>query len=101
MDAFAQEMRLVKRALLDWQVKHAGRCEMVMLTVSSTPEHHPAIASLIEQVYRDEAELGPLLQSLSVRVALLNERGEPMEEYALGEPTAANPAKRKPWWQFW
>jgi hypothetical protein len=56
-----------------------------MVTIVSAPEHHPAIESLIEQVYREERELAPLLQSLSVRVALLNERGKPVKEYALGK----------------
>jgi hypothetical protein len=100
-DAFAQELRQVKAALLDWRAKHGGRCEMVMLTVVSAPENHPAIESLIEQVYREEAELAPLLQSVSVQLALLNPRGKPVKEYALGEPAAAESAKGKPWWRFW
>jgi hypothetical protein len=100
-DAFAQELRQVKAALLDWQAKHGGRCELVMLTVVSAPEHHPAIESLIEQVYRQEADLAPLLQSLSVQVALLNQQGKPVKEYALGKPTAAAPAQPRPWWRFW
>jgi hypothetical protein len=79
-DAFAQELRQVKAALLDWRAKHGSRCEMVMLTVVSAPEHHRAIESLIEQVYREEVELDPLLQSLSVKVALLNQRGKPVKE---------------------
>jgi hypothetical protein len=100
-DAFAQELRQVKAALLDWRAKHGGRCEMVMLTVVSAPEHHPAIESLIEQVYREEAELSPLLQSVSVQVALLNQRGKSVKEYALGKTAVAEPAKPKPWWRFW
>jgi hypothetical protein len=31
-DAFTQELRQVKAALLDWRAKHSRRCEMVMLT---------------------------------------------------------------------
>ena len=100
-DAFAQELREVKTALLDWRVKHGGRCETVMLTVVSAPQIHPAIESLIEQVYHQEAELSPLLQSLSFQVALLNQRGKPVKEYALGRTAATEPIKPKPWWRFW
>src|SRR5262245_66622137 len=95
-EAFAQELRQVKAALLDWRAKHGGRCEMAMLTVVSAPENHPAIESLIEQVYREEAELAPLLQSVSVQVALLNPRGKPVKEYSLGKPAAGEPAQAKP-----
>jgi len=100
-DAFAQEMREVKAVLLDWQAKHGGQCEMVMLTVVSDPEHHAGIELLIQQVYRDEAELAPLLQSVNVQVALLNARGRPVKEFTLGRPTATQRARPKPWWQFW
>ena len=100
-DALAEEMRQVKAALLDWRAKHGDRCEMVMLTVVSAPEHHPAIEALIEQMYREEAELAPLLQSLCVQVALVNQRGKPAKEYALGKPAAAEVAKPKAWWRFW
>jgi hypothetical protein len=99
-DAFAKDLRQVKMALLEWRAKHGGRCEMVMLTVVSAPEIHPAIESLIEQVYQQESELAPLLQTLSVQVALLNQRGKPVKEYSLGKPTAEL-TKPKPWWRFW
>lgn len=101
VEAFAQELRQVKAVLLEWRAKHGGRCEMVMLTVVSAPENHTAIESLIEQVYREEAELAPLLQSVNVQVAMLNPRGKPVKEYTLGKPTAAEPVKPKPWWRFW
>jgi hypothetical protein len=100
-DAFAQELREVKAALLKWRDKHGRRCEMVMLTVVSALEHHPAIESLLEQVYSEEAELAPLLQSVSVQVALLNAEGKPVKEYALGKATPTAPARPKPWWRFW
>ncbi len=97
-DAFARELRQVKAALLDWLAKHGGRCEMVMLTVVSAPEHHPAIESLIEKVYREEAELAPLFQAVGVQVALLNARSKPVKEYMLGSPQQT---KSRPWWRFW
>jgi len=100
-DAFAQEIRQVKAALLDWRAKHGGGCKMVIITIVSAPENHPAIESMIEQMYREEAELAPLLQSLSVQVALLNQRGKPLKEFGLGHPAAEEPAKPKPWWRFW
>ena len=101
VDAFAQEFRQVKAALLDWRSKHGSRCETVMLTVVSAPEHHVGIESLIDHVYREEAELSPLLQAVSVQVALLNARGKPVKEYALGKPPAASSPQAKPWWRFW
>src|SRR4051812_13636753 len=81
-DAFAQEFRQVKQALLDWRAKHGRRCEMVMFSVVSAQEHYPAIESLLDKVYREEAELSPLLRSVQVRVALLNSRGKPVKEYS-------------------
>src|SRR5262245_25585496 len=105
--AFAQELRQVKGALLGWRAKHGERCEIVMLTIVSAPEHHSAIEALLEHVYREEAELAPLLQSLNVQVALLTRQGKQVKEYTLGEPRAAEAARRnetaksKPWWRFW
>ena len=102
MDAFTRELPKVKQALIDWKAKHGSRCEMVMFTVVSAPEHHTAIESVIQQVCRDEAELAPLLDSLEVRVALfINLGGESVKEYALAEAAPAKAAKAKPWWRFW
>jgi hypothetical protein len=88
-DAFAGEARQLKAALLDWRAKHGPRCEMVMLTVTAAPEHHPAIEALIGRIHRQEAELAPLFQSVSVRVALLNQQGKPVKEYTLGKQASA------------
>jgi hypothetical protein len=99
-DAFAQQLREVKAALLDWRAKHGDRCEMVMLTVASPRQHHPSIEALIEQVYHDETVLAPLLQSVSVQVALLNEQGRPDREYILGK-SGKQQVDSKPWWRFW
>lgn len=98
-NAFAQELRQVKAALLDWRAKHGSRCEMVMLTVVTPPEYHPAIESLIAQVYREETELAPLLQAVSVRVALLNPQGKPVKKYVLS--SLLPQTKSRPWWRFW
>jgi hypothetical protein len=106
-DAFARELRRVKGALLGWRAEHGERCELVMFTIISAPEHHPAIEALLERVYREEAELAPLLQSLSVQVSLFNRQGKSVKEYELGEPRTAEPlevpepAVAKPWWRFW
>jgi len=101
-DAFAQELPNVKATLRDWKAKHGGRCEMVLFTVVSAPEHHTAIESMIQQVCHDEAELAPLLQSLEVRVALyINSEGEAVKEYVLAEAAPPKTAKVKPWWRFW
>jgi hypothetical protein len=102
VDAFAQELPKVKAALVDWKAKHGGRCEMVLFTVVSVPEHHTAIESVIQQACHDEAELAPLLQSLAVRVALyIDPDGEAVKEYALAEAAPDSAAEAKPWWRFW
>jgi hypothetical protein len=86
-DAFMDELRNIKAALLGWKAERQEKCGMVMLTVVSQPEHHTAIESLIDSVYREEADLAPLLQSLHVDVAMLNPRGKPVKEFRLGQPT--------------
>jgi hypothetical protein len=98
-EAFAQELRQVKAALLDWHSKQGSRCELIMLTVVSAPEHHAAIESQIEQVYRAETELASLFQRVGVQVALLDLRGKPAKEYTLGAPSPQT--RPKPWWRFW
>lgn len=100
-EALNGEFRQVKAAILDWRAKHGPRCEMVMLTVVSAPEHHSDIESIIEKVYREEAELAPILQSLKVQIALLNSRGKPVKEYAFEKTASEQTAKPKPWWKFW
>ena len=102
VDAFAQELPKVEAALRDWKAKHGGRCEVVLFTVVSAPQHHNAIESLIKQVYRDEAALAPLLQSLEVQVALfIDPGGRPVKEYTLAEAAPSKAAKAKPWCRFW
>jgi hypothetical protein len=102
VDAFAQELPKAKAALVDWKARHGGRCEMVLFTVVSVPEHHAAIEAMIQQVCRDEAALAPLLQSLEVRVALyIDPDGEAVKEYALAGAAPTEAAEAKPWWRFW
>lgn len=67
VDAFMAEFRNVKAALLDWKAKHQNRCERVMFTVVSAPEHHPAIEAVLKQVYDEEQDLSPLLKSVNVQ----------------------------------
>jgi hypothetical protein len=101
-DAFARELRRVKLALLDWKAKHGDRCETVMFTVVSAPEHHSAIESEIQRVCLDEAELAPLLRSLEVRVGLfVDPRGDPVKEYILAKVSRPNAPKARAWWRFW
>jgi len=100
--ALKTEFRDVKAALLDWKAKHQDRCERVIFTVVSPDENHEAIESFLRQVYEAEQNLSPLLKSVNVDVALLNQRGKPVKKYSLGtaqQPTAA--VRDKPWWKFW
>jgi hypothetical protein len=75
---------------------------MVMFTIVSPPEHHAELESIMEQLYREEVQLAPLLQSLNVQVTFLNGRGKPVKEYTLGQtqPKTAS-SNQKPWWRFW
>ena len=100
VEAFSQELRQVKAAILDWKRKHRDRCAMVMLTVVTATANHDGVQRLLDQVYREEAELAPLLHTLELKVALLNERGKPVKEYSLTQPAIAQ-TRSKPWWKFW
>jgi hypothetical protein len=101
VEAFMAELRKVKAALLDWKSKHQNRCELVMFTIVCNPEDHAAIESVLKQVYDEEKELSPLLQSVNVEVALLNKRGKPVKEYNLGKRRLDGIQQTKPWWKFW
>ncbi len=84
VDAFTRELPKVRPVLLDWKANHGSRCEMIMFTVVSAPQHHTAIESVIQQVCGNESELAPLLHSLEVRVALyIDPDGESVKEYSL------------------
>jgi hypothetical protein len=81
-EAFAQVLPRAKSALLNWKANYGKRCEAVLFTVVSVVENHAAIQELIRQVCRQDAELGPLLQSLELRVALHDDaRADPIKEY--------------------
>jgi hypothetical protein len=102
VDAFTRELPKARLALIDWKAKHGSRCEMVMFTVVSAPQHHSAIESVIQQVCHSEAGLAPLLHSLEVRVALfVDPQGESVKEYSLAKTPPAMAAKAKPWWRCW
>ena len=67
-----------------WKEHRQSEAKSVMLTVVSDPSLHPSLKQIIHKIYSDEATLSPLLKSLDVRVALLNARGQAVEEYRLG-----------------
>lgn len=98
-DAFADEMRVAKQALLDWKTNRGTRCDRVMLTVVCELEHQPAIEEAIGHIYHNEEQLAPLLQSVDVDVALLKPRGRSKAEKEYTLKRAAG--HRKPWWRFW
>lgn len=96
--AFADEMRNAKQALLEWKSKRGTRCDKVMFTVVCDAEHHNAIEDAIQQIYHNETQLAPLLQSVDVDVALLKPRGKTATKEYLLKRTGSG---RKPWWKFW
>ena len=85
-DEFMQEFRQIKEALVAWERKRGGSRESVMFVFTSDVQNHPWIRDLMDNIYRNEATLGPMLKALKVTVALLNPAGTPAAEYTLGQP---------------
>jgi len=81
---FVEEWRHIGAALLQWTDHRGSSAKTVLLTVVSDPALHQTVKALIQRIYTEEANLSPLLKSLDVTVALLNTRGQPLEEYRLG-----------------
>ncbi|HEX5446981.1 MAG TPA: hypothetical protein VFW87_24410 [Pirellulales bacterium] len=98
-DAFADEMRVAKQALLDWKAKRGSRCNRVMFTVVCESDHHAAIEEAIGRLYHSEIELAPLLQSVDVDIALLKPGGSRKAEKEYTFKRASS--NRKSWWRFW
>jgi len=80
---FLEEWRHIGAALLQWREHRKKDAEAVMLTVVSDPALHQSFKGIIQKIYTEETTLSPLLKSLDVMVALLNQRGQPEEEYRL------------------
>ena len=96
------EFHEAKAALLEWQDKHGSACGTVMFTVTAPPELYGGFTDLLDKVYREDAELAPLLQRVPVNVAVLNAKGKPACEYRLGHEEPQFKAESdKPWWKFW
>ena len=83
-EEFMQEWRQIGSALVQWKERRKKDAESVLLTVVSDPAHHAAFAAIIQKIYSEEATLSPLLKSMKVAVALLNQKGQPQREYQLG-----------------
>jgi hypothetical protein len=81
---FLEQWRHIGAALIQWKEHRKKDAETVMLTVVSDPKLHAGFKSIIQQIYTEEVTLSPLLKSLNVIVALLNQQGQPQEEYQLG-----------------
>jgi hypothetical protein len=84
---FMQEFRHIKEAIAKWRGRRGKSCESVMFVFTSDPQNHQWIRDLMHDIYHNEVMLGPLLQALDTRIALLNPGGEPVAEYALGRPS--------------
>jgi hypothetical protein len=81
---FLEQWRHIGAALVQWKEYRKKDAETVMLTVVSDPKLHAGFKGIIQKIYTEEAALSPLLKSLNVMVALLNQGGQPQEEYQLG-----------------
>jgi len=81
---FIEEWRQIGAALIRWKGHRGSSAKSVMLTVVSDPALHQTVKAVIQRIYTEEINLSPLLKSLDVTVALLNARGQPLEEYRLG-----------------
>jgi hypothetical protein len=94
---FLANMREVKAAILDWHTQHQNQCVFVMLTITVMDGQYDDVASELDRVYREEADLSPLLQGLQIEVALLSRGARAVKQYRLGQPVPGN----RPWWKFW
>src|SRR5262245_13486423 len=85
LDAFVEELRTVKLAVVEWKAKRGAGCKRVMFTVVADATLQPDIEGVLRRIYDEEDELSPLLQALDVvDVNLLLPGGVPARQYALG-----------------
>jgi hypothetical protein len=99
-EAFVEELRTAKVALLDWRDNWGRDCDLVMWTVSIDPEHLEFVEETLRQIYDEETGLAPLLQSVRMQVNLLSQQGKPLKEFTL-EPQAISEKRTRPWWKVW
>src|SRR5262249_17625862 len=81
----------VRAALLQWKGKRKNQCAMIQFSVVSDPKHHAAIVALFNKIYREDQVVSPILQAIETQVSLLNNDGDPVREYTLGQPAAEVP----------
>ncbi len=82
MSELGRELRQAKEALLQWAAERGGSARMVMFTIIAPESLHHDCEDVLNRVYREEADLAPLLQAMGVKANLLNERGKPRRSWS-------------------
>jgi hypothetical protein len=82
--ALMSELRLVKKAILDWSRSCGNACERIMFTFVCEPSLHAMIRETMQYVYSEEVVLSPLLKKLVCHVAFVSRGEKPDAEFILG-----------------
>jgi hypothetical protein len=75
------EFRHIKETVLQWVAKRGKTCGAIRLTVVLSPGEIPANKAVIDQVFREEADLGPIFQRLPFAVYFVDAHEQLLEEY--------------------
>jgi hypothetical protein len=87
-NSLEQELCLAKEALLNWKQDRGRKAKMVNFVFSGPGELHADAENMILQIYEYEETLSPLLKSLESTAAFLDEHGQPVKEFRLGEASS-------------
>src|SRR5262249_33813302 len=80
---FAQELRDAKTALARWHKTRKEKCGSVLLSIVAPVANHPEIERILQRIYQDADEPGPLLRKVRAEVALHNDREKSVKQFVL------------------
>src|SRR5262245_21354691 len=81
---FAQELRDAKTALARWHKTRKEKCGSVLLSIVAPVANHPEIELILQRIYQDADEPGPLLRTVRTEVAPHNDREKSVNQFVLG-----------------
>ncbi len=82
MSELGRELRQAKEALLLWAAQRGDSARLVTFTIIAPEALHHECQDVLNRVYREEAELAPLLQAMGVKASLLDEKGKPRRSWS-------------------
>lgn len=82
-ESLANELEQATPILIRWKAKRGDRGRRIELAIMSPPADHTGIESVLSLIRADEDDLGALLRSLDVHVALLDMSGQPLRQYTI------------------